>query len=157
MHYISSSSMQIQWNLKLTSNFRPERGIQEGDPLSPYLFVLAMEHLGHCIDQLISDGHRVSVKKSQIYFSQTPVLILCSSICNYMEFQQVETLGKYLGVSTSVQTDFILDKKWGGNHTLCMAGRITVAKYVIPSYFMETVHLLVGVCNEIDKIIRFFS
>ncbi|WCJ31242.1 DNAse I-like superfamily protein [Euphorbia peplus] len=50
MFCISSSSFQILWNGSPTDSFRPTRGIRQGDPLSPYIFVLCMERLGHQIE-----------------------------------------------------------------------------------------------------------
>ncbi|KAH1039539.1 hypothetical protein J1N35_041282 [Gossypium stocksii] len=44
---ISSSSMQVLWNGVPPQKFRLVRGIRQGCPLSPYLFVLCMEWLGH--------------------------------------------------------------------------------------------------------------
>ncbi|KAA3484791.1 Retrovirus-related Pol polyprotein LINE-1 [Gossypium australe] len=49
MSSISSSFMQILWNRVPTQKFKPNRGIRQGCPLSPYLFVLCMEWLGHFI------------------------------------------------------------------------------------------------------------
>ncbi|XP_016732262.1 uncharacterized protein [Gossypium hirsutum] len=49
MSAISSSSMQILWNGMPTQKFKPIRGIRQGCPLSPYLFVICMEWLGHII------------------------------------------------------------------------------------------------------------
>ena len=45
----SSSSMNILSSGECTSEFFPSRSIRQGDPLSPYLFVICMERLSHLI------------------------------------------------------------------------------------------------------------
>jgi hypothetical protein len=42
-------SYKIMWNGDKTDTFFPTRGIRQGDPLSPYLFVICMERLSHII------------------------------------------------------------------------------------------------------------
>lgn len=46
---ISTPSMRVLFNGNMTNNFQPTRGILQGDPLSPYLYVLCIERLGHII------------------------------------------------------------------------------------------------------------
>lgn len=49
IHCIRSATIHVQWNGIPSEGFRPERGIRQGDPLSPYLFSLCMERLFHRI------------------------------------------------------------------------------------------------------------
>ena len=62
MEYISSMSMQILWNGEPTDVFSPSRGIRQGDPLSPYIFVLCVERLAHGIEMAVRTGKWKPIK-----------------------------------------------------------------------------------------------
>lgn len=46
-------------------NIRPSRGIRQGDPLSPYLFILCAEALSSLITQAIQKGVIIGVPTSK--------------------------------------------------------------------------------------------
>lgn len=56
MFCVASSSLSIVWNGVRLENFSPNRGLQQGDPMSPYLFVLCMERLSAMISQKVESG-----------------------------------------------------------------------------------------------------
>ena len=57
MEYITSASMNILWNGEVIYEFFPGRGIRQGNPLSPYIFILYIERLSHGITQTVEDGN----------------------------------------------------------------------------------------------------
>lgn len=148
MKAITSLTMQVLWNGVPTQKFKLVRGIRQGCPLSPYLFMLCIDWLGRLIHAQISDGkwnlirlsckgpdlshlffvddlvifckaemeqaqhlsgmlshfcdfsrHRVSMRKSNIYFSKGTDDARRLQISQVFGFQIVHNLGTYLEVS----------------------------------------------------------
>lgn len=75
MSSISSTSLSLLWNGKRLDKFQPYRGLQQGDSLSPYLFVLCMEVLGRRISKAVLGrvwkplkASRVGLVTSHLFF-----------------------------------------------------------------------------------------
>ncbi|CAL8164027.1 unnamed protein product [Prunus armeniaca] len=65
MNCVQSVRYQINVNKELTAPFSPMNGIRQGDPLSPYLFVLCIEKLSHIICDAVSKKKWRPMKSSQ--------------------------------------------------------------------------------------------
>lgn len=52
----SSATMRVIWNGMEPEPFASSRGVRQGDPLSPYLFILCMERLGQLITEEVATG-----------------------------------------------------------------------------------------------------
>lgn len=61
MHAVTSVETNVNWNGARCEYFRPQRGIRQGYPISPYLFVLCMDKLSHLIE------HEVKSKNWRIF------------------------------------------------------------------------------------------
>ncbi|PNY15946.1 ribonuclease H, partial [Trifolium pratense] len=56
MASVTSVRTNVKWNGERAEYFAPQRGIRQGDPISPYLFVLCLDKLSHLISQAVHEG-----------------------------------------------------------------------------------------------------
>ncbi len=82
---ISTVRYSLLFNGSKSSYFTPSRGIRQGDPLSPYLFILCIEVLARLISRVVEVGRvsGISVassapKISQLFYADD-VLLLCGA------------------------------------------------------------------------------
>lgn len=62
---VSSCSLSVLWNGESLPPFSPGRGLRQGDPLSPYLFILVMEKLAYMIQEKVNSGRWKPLKISR--------------------------------------------------------------------------------------------
>nr|KYP57513.1 Retrovirus-related Pol polyprotein LINE-1 [Cajanus cajan] len=62
---ISSPKLRMLWNGEALEEFVPSRGIRQGDPISPYLFVLCMERLFHLITTTVDSQQWKPIRLSR--------------------------------------------------------------------------------------------
>ncbi|KAL0008923.1 hypothetical protein SO802_010425 [Lithocarpus litseifolius] len=65
MSCVSSVSTSILFNGGTLELFFPSKGIRQGDPLSPYLFIICMDFLGQLTEEKCNDNQWVPVKSSK--------------------------------------------------------------------------------------------
>jgi ribonuclease HI len=56
MSCITSVQSNVLWNGSRSEFFTPHCGVRQGDPMSPYLFVLCMDKLTHLIAEAVENG-----------------------------------------------------------------------------------------------------
>ena len=65
MSCVSTSTISVLFNKGALESFQPSRGIRQGDPFSPYLFILCMEVLGAMINEKCNEKLWNPIKASQ--------------------------------------------------------------------------------------------
>lgn len=61
---ITSGSFRLLWNGDLTEEVRPSKGVRQGDPISPYIFILYLDILAHLIQFKVAEGLWKPIKTS---------------------------------------------------------------------------------------------
>ncbi|GAU42452.1 hypothetical protein TSUD_235210 [Trifolium subterraneum] len=69
MHCVTSSNFSLLWNGNKMPPFKPTLGLRQGDPLSPYLFILCMETLSIAITDAVHQGLKITLSKSRAFYS----------------------------------------------------------------------------------------
>lgn len=62
MNCVTTVSYRIKVNGELSKRFSPERGLRQGDPLSPYLFLLCAEGLYALLNKAEEEGRLHGIK-----------------------------------------------------------------------------------------------
>lgn len=132
---ILTSSFRVLWNGEKTEGFSPSSGLRQGDPLSPYLFVLCLECLGHMITDLVEEGHwkpvsltREGPKLTHLCFADDIILLAKADIKHAILVQ--DCLSKFCNVS--------------GQRVSLQKSSLVVSKNVSP-YFAKVLNLHLGI------------
>ena len=100
MEYISTVSYSILINGEPSSIIHPARGLKQGDPLSPFLFLFCTEGLHSLIQHAVASGHirGVSICKkgprlTHLFFANDSLLFCRASIAECHKIHAL--LGSY--------------------------------------------------------------
>ncbi|CAL8129782.1 unnamed protein product [Prunus armeniaca] len=161
----------------LTESFKPQRGVRQGDPLSPYLFVLCMEKLSHIIAAKVLKKEWKAVRAarsgpliSHLFFADDLILfgeasaqqamVMKNSLEEFCELsgQQVNFEKSLLYISANTKSDLVdqIELTCGATRSADMGnylgvplvqGRVTKATYK----GVLTAMLPQGLCEDLDK------
>lgn len=98
MACVRTATMKVCWNGQASAQFIPSRGVRQGDPISPYLFVLCMEKLSHLISWEVQNRkwkpmrmRRNGPQISHLFFADDLVLFCEASQEQMAEVKRVMT------------------------------------------------------------------
>ncbi|GKU94711.1 hypothetical protein SLEP1_g8164 [Rubroshorea leprosula] len=166
---LRSNTVSVLVNGSATKEFSMSRGLRQGDPLSPFLFLMVAEALNGLTSTAVEKGLKVNYRKSSLIGVNTDEewtrkmswLLNCKTAslpCKY--------LGMPLGANPRridtwkplIETFRRKLSVWKGKF-LSLGGRITLINSVLSSLpvFLMSLHLLPKqVIRELDKIRRSF-
>ncbi|KAM2304856.1 hypothetical protein PS1_024795 [Malus domestica] len=164
MSCICTVSFAVILNGQHGDKFAPSWGIRQGDPLTPYLFLLLVNE--YCS----ASGQSVNIQKSNVFFSANISTDASVELGAIFDMNFISDPNTYLGVPAvwgcskrqglAYINDRIMGKLQGWKRcTLSQAENEVLIKAVvqaIPAYSMNLFKFPVVVCNELDALISAF-
>ncbi|OMP05267.1 reverse transcriptase [Corchorus capsularis] len=125
MNCISSVNLFMIVNGEKTDSFQPSRGIRQGDPLSPYIFIICIEYLSLLIRDKFDKGHWRTFKISRsgppithLFFADDLILCAKATLRNCILIREVlNTFCDVSGQLVNIDKSKILFSK-NTNHVL---------------------------------------
>ena len=96
MKCVTTVRYQIKVNGALTKQFTPTRGLRQGDPLSPYLFVICAEGLSALLQDAEANGRISGVRicpaapaVTHLFFADDSVLLIKANVEEAVALRQI--------------------------------------------------------------------
>lgn len=110
MRCVRTVKFVIQINCVDSSPFFPERGLRQGDPILPYLFILCAELFSHLITRSVATGHLSGVRVARSAPQVRHLLFVDDSILfgktNMLEGQEIKNILSIYGEVFGHQMNF---------------------------------------------------
>ena len=92
MNCVTSVTYKIKVNGSCTQRMFPQRGIRQGDPLSPYLFILCAEGLSAMLQNVEYDGRIEGIKicrgaprVNHLFFADDSLILMRARVSDAQE------------------------------------------------------------------------
>jgi hypothetical protein len=99
MNCVRSVSYRVKLNRNLLDAFIPERGLRQGDPLSPYLFILCAEGLSALLRNAEEERSLQGIqlcpeapKINHLFFADDSLIVMKANVENATKLQQILAL-----------------------------------------------------------------
>ncbi|XP_015962037.1 uncharacterized protein LOC107486010 [Arachis duranensis] len=173
---VSMASMSVLVNGSPSKPFHMERGLRQGDPLSPFLFVLVVDVLHRMLEEAVRNG-RIAlllvggehIALSHLQFADDTILF-CPSACGLLGCNEAVLPVRYLGIPLGANPRLvktwkpILDKveeklsQWKAK-VLSKAGKLVLIKSVLnslPIYYLSLYRMPKAVADKLIALQRRF-
>lgn len=134
MHCITYVSSNVLWDGRRYEFFFPGRGVRQGDPISPYIFVLCMDKLSHLISQVVDEGSWIAPKAGVM----VPMFL---TLCMLMTLFFLARL---------LLIKFIVLKMSWISSVICMAKKLVLKKQAFVFLIMWTLPCVKGLLIYLD-------